>query len=99
MRADLQTIAAAACLIAGVFMVGIGQNDFPPNRFLTVPGGLLLLAGAALVCVWGTNAGNGPFWVRCPHCGERIQRTFGRRPFCPYCGEALGEEGSNPSRK
>lgn len=93
MRENLQIIASAACLIAGIFMVGIGQNDFPPNRFLTVPGGLLLLAGAALVYAWGANTGNGLFWIRCPHCGKRIGRTFEAQRFCPYCGEALGEEG------
>ena len=93
MNSNLKACTCIVLTVAGLFLVGIGKNAYPPNRLLTVPGTLLIVARLALICMWTRSI----FWIRCPHCGKESDQTFGARKFCRYCGKPfIGSEKEPP---
>lgn len=93
MNSNLKACTCIVLTVAGLFLVGFGKNAYPPNRLLTVPGTLLIVASLALICMWTRSI----FWIRCPHCGKESEQTFGARKFCPYCGNPfIGSEKEPP---
>lgn len=59
MNSNLKACTCIVLTVAGLFLVGIGKNAYPPNRLLTVPGTLLIVASLALICIWARSI----FWI------------------------------------
>ncbi len=45
------------------------------------------IAGAVLVLAEIAGIALHLYWMRCPHCGEHLNRNYGQ--YCQYCGKKI----------